>query len=97
MIDLLIKIPEKEYAAILRGEVKMSALKNWSIFNAIKNGTPLDERQMILTETEVKTIFEVFDDLNKMDYIRLNTFLGSITIKKMRELYEKIKDVFYGR
>lgn len=40
MMDMIIKISEKDYNDILNGETKASSL-NYTIFHAIKNGTPL--------------------------------------------------------
>jgi hypothetical protein len=47
-------------------------------------------REMTLTENEIRTVYAVFSELGKMKYGDLNTFLGSITIKEMRQLFYKI-------
>lgn len=44
---------------------------------------------MKLTESEVRTMVAVFDELTRMPYDKLNTFLGSLTIEEMRALYCK--------
>ena len=44
------------------------------------------------SENEVKTILAVFYELNKMPYDKLNTFLGSLTIKEMHKLWDELTD-----
>ena len=46
---------------------------------------------MTLTANEKRTVIAVFDELTKMPYGQLNTFLGSITINEMHELYRKMR------
>ncbi len=45
-----------------------------------------------LNEREVRTVLAVFDELQKMPYSKLNTFLGSLTIKELSVLREKLND-----
>ena len=45
---------------------------------------------MTLTANEKRTVLSVFDELCKMRYSDLNTFLGSITIKEMQLLRLKL-------
>ena len=45
-----------------------------------------------LSENEVRTILAVFNELNKMPYDKLNTFLGSLTIEEMNKLWSKLND-----
>lgn len=49
-----------------------------------------------LTENEVRTVLSVFGELRKMKYGNLNTFLGSITINEMNELYSKLNGWYQG-
>ena len=42
---------------------------------------------MKLTESELRTMVVVFDELMRMPYNEVNTFLGSLTIEEMRALY----------
>lgn len=44
-----------------------------------------------MTEREKRTVLSVFEALTKMRYSELNTFLGSVTIREMSELYSKLK------
>ena len=46
---------------------------------------------MNLTNVEKRTVLVVFDELAKMPYSKLNTFLGSITIKEMLRLRTKLE------
>lgn len=46
---------------------------------------------MTLTANEKRTVLAVFEELNKKRYSELNTFLGSITIKEMQALYQKLR------
>lgn len=46
---------------------------------------------MTLTKEEKRTVLAVFDELAKMKYSDLNTFLGSITIKEMMALRQKLE------
>jgi hypothetical protein len=45
-----------------------------------------------LSENEVRTILAVFYELGKMPYDKLNTFLGSVTIKEMNKLWGELND-----
>lgn len=44
---------------------------------------------MNMTEAEVRTMVAVFDELMRMPYDKLSTFLGSLTIEEMGALYWK--------
>ena len=46
---------------------------------------------MTLTANEKRTVLAVFEELNKRKYSELNTFLGSITIREMQALYQKLR------
>ena len=46
---------------------------------------------MTLTAKEKRTVLVVFEELNKKGYSELNTFLGSITIKEMQTLCQKLR------
>ena len=46
---------------------------------------------MTLTSDEKRTVLAVFDELVRMDYSKLNMFLGSMTIADMQHLYSKLK------
>lgn len=54
------------------------------------------EKTKELTENEVRTVLAVFDELRKMPYDKLNTFLGSITIEEMNQLNEKLNGWYQG-
>ena len=45
-----------------------------------------------LNDKQVRTILEVFGELERMRYDELNTFLGSITIEEMVELKSQLND-----
>lgn len=46
------------------------------------------------TRKELKTVYAVFETLNRMPYSELNTFLGSMTIDEMQEILVKIRPMF---
>ena len=46
--------------------------------------------QMVLTERELKTVEAVFNDCIMLGDKKLNTFVGSITMQEMKELYWKL-------
>ena len=46
---------------------------------------------MTLTNNEKRTVLSVFGELVNRPYEELNTFLGSITIREMTDLYKKLK------
>ena len=46
--------------------------------------------EMTLSAEEIRTVYAVFDELRMKKYSELNTFLGSETIKDMRNLASKI-------
>ena len=46
---------------------------------------------MTLTANEKRTVLAVFDELGKKSYSELNTFLGSVTIREMQELCQKLR------
>ena len=52
-----------------------------------------------MTAQEKRTVLSVFEALTKMRYSELNTFLGSVTIREMSELYSRLKyeDYCIGR
>ena len=41
-------------------------------------------------EREIRTVLAVFSELYYMDYKKLNTLLGSVTIEEMKSLYLKL-------
>ena len=49
-----------------------------------------------LNENQIKTILSVFGELRKRPYEEINTFIGSITIDEMNELYDLLVDS-YGK
>lgn len=48
-------------------------------------------RRKSISEKEVRTVLAVFEELEKMPYDKLNTFLGSLTIQEMQALNSKLK------
>ena len=52
---------------------------------------------MNLSEKEVRTCLAVFDELRKMPYSKLNTFLGSITIEEMNALDIKMAGWYHNQ
>lgn len=44
-----------------------------------------------MTREEKRTVLAVFTELLKMDYDKLNGFLGSLTIKEMQDLWHKLR------
>lgn len=52
-------------------------------------------RSMKIKQKEERTILAVFGELQKMPYSKLNTFLGSITIEEMNDLYRKIRKDYH--
>lgn len=52
-------------------------------------------RAMKITQKEERTILEVFEELKKMPYSKLNTFLGNVTILEMNDLYWKIRKDYH--
>lgn len=44
-----------------------------------------------MTKEEKRTILAVFGELVKKDYKELNMFLGSVTIKEMIRMYDRLK------
>lgn len=50
---------------------------------------------MNFSENEVRTIEVVFDELSRMDYSKLNSFLGSMTIKDVVALACKLRHAGY--
>ena len=48
--------------------------------------------KVTLTEDEARTVVGVFSVLESMEYGKLNTFLGSITIQDMVELCGKLRN-----
>ena len=53
-------------------------------------------RTMELEEKEVRTCLAVFEELRRMSYDKLNTFLGSITIEEMQQLDNKMTRWYRG-
>jgi hypothetical protein len=51
--------------------------------------------KMKITEKEERTILAVFGELQKMPYSKLNTFLGSITIEEMNDLYRRLRKEYH--
>lgn len=47
-----------------------------------------------LTRKELRTVYVVFEELNRMSYSELNTILGSMTIDEMQEILVKIRPMF---
>lgn len=52
----------------------------------------MEDNKYSLNENQIKTILAVFGDLKSIPYKELNKRLGSITIGRMYELYEELKD-----
>lgn len=52
-------------------------------------------KEMKLTRDEVRTVYTIIDELSKMDYSKVNTFLGSLTIKEMYLLRMRIRYADY--
>lgn len=50
---------------------------------------------MKFTEKELRTIEAVFDSLSKLEYAKLNKFLGSMTIVEMMTLANKMRYAEY--
>ena len=46
---------------------------------------------MTLSEKEKRTVLAVFHELKRMPYSKLNTFLGSMTIREMYTLSRKLE------
>ena len=46
---------------------------------------------MTLTANEKRTVLVVFEELSRKSYSELNTFLGSLTIKEMQTLCQKLR------
>lgn len=44
-----------------------------------------------MTREEKRTVLAVFGELVKKDYNELNTFLGSVTIREMTRMYDRLK------
>lgn len=44
-----------------------------------------------MTNEEKRTVMAVFDSILKLRYEEMNRFLGSMTIKEMQEMYNKMK------
>lgn len=49
-------------------------------------------KEIILNENEIRTILEVFGEIQKKPYNEVNTYLGSVTIAEMVSLREKLND-----
>ena len=49
-------------------------------------------KETTINQNEVRTILAVFEELTKMPYEQLNTFLGSLTIEEMMDLKKKLND-----
>lgn len=47
---------------------------------------------MKLTDNEMKMVLVIFNELQKMPYEKLNTFLGSLTIEEMYHFNEKYNE-----
>ena len=52
-------------------------------------------REINLNEREVQTVVAVFEEIQKMGYVKQNTFLGSLTIEEMNKLQQKLR-VWYN-
>ncbi len=50
-----------------------------------------NEEGLILTSDEKRTVLAVFDELVKMKYEKVNSFLGTMTIMDMQRLHSKLK------
>ena len=48
-----------------------------------------------LSEDQARTVIAVFGELKKMKYSDLNTFLGSITIEEMNDLYFRLHKKYF--
>ena len=48
-------------------------------------------KKIMLCRSEARTVLAVFEELSKMGYDKMNTFLGSVTITEMEALYGKIR------
>lgn len=46
---------------------------------------------MTLTADEMRTVEAVFGELGRIPYSKLNTFLGSETIREMCTIYQKLR------
>lgn len=46
---------------------------------------------MTLTADEMRTVKAVFGELDRIPYSKLNTFLGSETIREMHKIYQKMR------
>lgn len=53
-------------------------------------------KKIEITETEVRTVLSVFEELKKMPHRQLNTFLGSVTIDEMNVLNSKLYNWYQG-
>lgn len=50
---------------------------------------------MKMTDDDTRLVESVFEELTKMKYDTLNTFLGSLTILEMQHLYLRLKYADY--
>lgn len=50
---------------------------------------------MKMTDDDMRLVKSVFEELIKMDYNTLNTFLGSLTILEVQHLYLRLKYADY--
>lgn len=48
-------------------------------------------RRKSLNEKEIRTVLAVFEEMAKMPYDKLNSFLGSLTIQEMQQLNSKLR------
>ncbi len=48
-------------------------------------------RRKSLNEKEIRTVLAVFEEMTKMPYNKLNSFLGSLTIQEMQQLNSKLR------
>lgn len=66
-----------------------------SLYHYPNNREKKGDKTMKLTKDDLTLIESVFEELTKMNYNTLNTFLGSRTILEVQELYLRLRYADY--